>query len=222
MNDLRIPMARLGAGLLFAGSLLGAAAPASADDPALAKFADAWSKVDSYTVVIKVHEVQGTDVQDRTYNYAYLKPHYAKTDIVAGPGKGGGAVWTGGDTVKGHQGGFLSGIKLTIPLTDGRAVSLRGDTMDTAVFGYILNNFEKTKGDLTDAAGPTIDGVATDQVTLKVADPTTDKGITRDVLDLSSTTSLPVRRLRYVNDQLVKQEDFSNLKLNPGLQPSDF
>jgi hypothetical protein len=50
----------------------------------------------------------------------------------------------------------------------------------------------------------------------------TDRGITRDVLDLSPATSLPVRRLRYVNDQLVKQEDFSNLKLNPGLQPSDF
>ena len=64
-----------------------------------------WSKIQSYTADIKVHEVKGTDSQDRTYHYSYLKPHFARIDITGGPGKGGGAVWKGGDTVSGHQGG---------------------------------------------------------------------------------------------------------------------
>src|SRR5580658_2765900 len=91
------------------------AAPAAAGSAENAFF-DAWSKIDSYTCTITAHETKGTDVQDRVYHYAYLKPHFARIDIVDGPGKGGGAVWTGGDSVRGHQGGLLSGIQLNVSI----------------------------------------------------------------------------------------------------------
>ncbi len=94
------------AALALGTALLGAG-PAAAGE-----FLDAWAKVSSYTCTIKVHETKGTDVQDRTYNYAYLKPHFAKIDITGGPGRGGGASWTGGDTVSGHQGGILEWYSL--------------------------------------------------------------------------------------------------------------
>src|SRR6202161_2502180 len=113
---------------------LGVALLGAAPSGPAAAFLDAWAKIPSYTCNIKVHETKGTEVQDRTYHYAYLKPHFAKIDITGGPGRGGGAAWKGGDTVSGHQGGILSGIHLNVSIHDGRAVDLRGGTIDEASF----------------------------------------------------------------------------------------
>jgi hypothetical protein len=161
-------------------------------------------------------------VQDRGYNYAFKKPALAKIETVSGPGRGSAAVWHGGDTVRGHQGGFFSGIKLNIGIHDGRAVSLRGDTIDSASFPSQLEHFRTTKGELSEAAGPAIGGVATESLTLKVADPAANANVSRDVLFISSATHLPLRRERFEGDRLVKQEEFTNLKLNPGLKDDDF
>ncbi|MDE2572331.1 MAG: hypothetical protein KGM44_07415, partial [bacterium] len=73
--------------------------------PALDAFAATWATIDDYTCRIVTHEVEGNRVQDRVYGYAFKKPHLAKIRIESGPGRGGGAVWRGGDTVSGHQGG---------------------------------------------------------------------------------------------------------------------
>ena len=95
--------------------------------------------------------------------------------------------------------------------------------MDTASFGSILSAFQSTmRGMLTESAGETIDGTPTDMLSMKIADPAQEKGVTRDVLYLSKVTHLPVRRVRYAGDAIVKQEDFVNVKLNPGLKDSDF
>jgi hypothetical protein len=42
------------------------------------------------------------------------------------------------------------------------------------------------------------------------------------VLYISRATHLPVRRARYEDNILVKQEDFINLKVNTGLKDTDF
>jgi len=192
---------------------------ASAQSSTAASFADAWSKVDNYSCSIVVHETLGNQVQDRRYDFWFKKPSEAKIEIVSGPGRGSGSVWHGGDTVLGHQGGLLRGIKLNVSLHDARAVSLRGDTMNTASFGYILGVFQR--GPTAEGSGQTIEGVATDAL-VRTADPSAENGVTKDVLFLSKTTHLPVRRVRYAGDAIVKQEDFVNVKLNPGLQDSDF
>ena len=180
-------------------------------------FIDAWSKVPSYTATIKAHEVKGSDVQDRTYHYAYLKPHFARIDIIAGPGRGGGAVWRGGDTVSGHQGGLLSGVHLTISIHDGRAVDLRGGTIDEASFENIAQN-------IRDAASATngeetVNGTAYDTVTVPYKDA---NGATKRVIFLSRTTHLPVRRTTYAGDAVVTTEDFSDVNTAANLKESDF
>lgn len=194
--------------------------------PALAspvsEFADAWAKVNDYTAHIKVHETDGGKTEDRQYGYFYKKPHMARIDVLEGPGKGGGAVWLGGDKVKGHQGGMLSGIRLTVDLKDKRATSLRGNTMDTASFGAILDAFKTTKGELSEGPGPTIEGTPTEVITLKVANPAANDGVTRDQLFISKTMHLPLRRVRFEGDKIVKDETWSNIKLNPGLSEADF
>jgi outer membrane lipoprotein-sorting protein len=200
-------------------ALLVTALPAGADTPA-AEFQDAWAKIDSYTATITTHETNGKEAQDRVYHYAYKKPHFAKIDIVAGPGRGGGAVWSGGDKVKGHQGGFLSGIKLSVGISDGRAASLRGDTIDHGSFQSIADELKSGKVDSATTLA-TIDGAAADAVTV-IAPATTVGGVTKYVLFFSRATHMPVRRTAFSGDALVKQEDFSDVKVNAGLTENDF
>ncbi|MGA2393004.1 MAG: hypothetical protein ABSH03_06630 [Candidatus Lustribacter sp.] len=209
--------ARIAFALAAAAFVASVTAGALADP--VSDFAAAWAKVDDYTVTIKVHETDGKNVQDRVYHYAYKKPHFAKIDVVSGPGRGSGSVWSGGDHVKGHQGGFLSGIKASIALTDPRAVSLRGDTMDQASFQSVADDFANGKIEGASTAA-TVDGVAADVVTIDLATPA--NGVTKRVVALSKVTHLPVRRSGYAGDTLVKQEDFSDLSIDPGLKESDF
>ena len=193
-------------------ALLGAAPTGPA-----AAFLEAWAKVPSYTANIKVHETKGTDVQDRTYHYAYLKPHFAKIDITGGPGRGGGAVWNGGDTVSGHQGGILSGIHLKVSIHDGRAVDLRGGTIDEASFENVAENI-KTAATATNGE-EAISGVACDTVTVPFKDP---NGATKRTIFLSKTTHLPTRRVTYSGDAVVLIEDFTDINTAANLKESDF
>jgi outer membrane lipoprotein-sorting protein len=201
--------------------LLNSPAVAS-DTPALAAFAKAIDSLQDYTVIIETHEVQGQRVEDRVQQFWFKKPMLAKVVVTSGPGRGGAAVWHGGSTLRGHQGGFLSFVKMTIDIHDPRAESLRGDTIATAYFGDKLTHFETTNGQLSEAPGPVIDGAQTDAVTLDVADPSANHDVTREVLYLSRATHLPVKADRFEGKALVKSETFSDLQLNVGLTDADF
>ena len=200
------------AALILGVALLGAAPTGPA-----AAFLDAWAKVPSYTANIKVHMTRGTDVQDRTYHYAYLKPHFAKIDITGGPGRGGGASWKGGDTVSGHQGGILSGIHLTVSIHDGRAVDLRGHTIDLASFESVAEAIKSAPSVTT--GEETVNGVAYDTVTYPFKD---DAGATKTTVLLSRATHLPARRVSYAGDTVVEVEDFTDVNTAANLKESDF
>jgi outer membrane lipoprotein-sorting protein len=205
----------------FALTAFAAFAPAmvAADTP-VADFTSAWAAVDSYTATIVTHETKGSQTQDRTYHYAYKKPHFAKIDIVAGPGRGGGAVWNGGDHVLGHKGGFISFVKMSVAINDGQATSLRGDTIDHGSFQSVADELATGKVEGPPSA-VTIDGVAADLVTIDLA-PTAPGGVTKVAIAFARTTHLPLRRTSYAADVPVKTEDFLDVKLNPGLTEADF
>ena len=90
-----------------------------------------------------MHEAKGSQTQDRVYQYEFMKPHYVKTLILDGDGKGSGGVWTGGDQVSGHQGGFFSGIHMKISIHDTRAVSLRGVTIPRRLLQRIVDDYAR-------------------------------------------------------------------------------
>lgn len=208
MRRSSVPVAALGLGV----ALLGAAPTGPA-----AAFLETWAKIPSYTCTISVHETKGAAVQDRTYRYAYLKPHFAKIDITGGPGRGGGASWTGGDTVSGHQGGFLSGIHLRVSIHDGRAVDLRGGTVDQASFENIAELI-KTAPSAVDGE-ETVNGTAFDTVATPYKD---DNGATKRVVYLSRATHLPVRRVTFAGATVVETEDFNDVNTAANLKESDF
>ncbi|HZO95150.1 MAG TPA: hypothetical protein VFB22_15500 [Candidatus Baltobacteraceae bacterium] len=210
MNARRLTSALATTGL--AAALLGAAPGGAA-----AEFLDAWAKVPGYTCTIKVHETKGADVQDRTYDYAYLKPHFAKIDITGGPGRGGGASWKGGDTVSGHQGGFLSGIHLTVSIHDGRAVDLRGGTVAEASFQNIADELKGAPAAQT--SEEPYNGATVDVVTFPYSD---GNGATKRAVFISQATHLPVRRVTWAGPAIVEDEQFANVNTNANLKESDF
>lgn len=207
--------------MALALSLLPHAASA-AGAPAVAAFDDAFAKVNDYTVTVRAHETKGDRIQDRTYKYWFKRPSFAKTLIVAGDGNGSGGVWTGGDKVSGHQGGMLSFVHLKVDLHDGRATSLRGYTIPEGLLQNQVDQYRSVKGELSQRVGPPIDGAATDEVDLKVADPAQYGGVTRMTIYLSKDTHFPVRQVRYEGEKIVTDETFLDLKTNVGLANSDF
>lgn len=195
---------------------------AATTPPAIEAFENAFAKINSYTFKLHSHEVKGTDVQDRVYAYSFMKPHFAKTLIESGQGKGSGGVWAGGDQVSGHQGGFLSGIHLKIDLHDGRAVSLRGYSIPEGLPQNIIATYETVKGELKQSAGGKIDGVATDMLDLKVADPSANRGISEQKIYLSQETHFPLREMLYAGDQVVLDQSFTDYNLSANLTQNDF
>ena len=198
------------------------AAGAANEAPAINAFDKAFAGINDYTCVLHVHEAKGTATQDRVYQYEFMKPHFVKTLILDGDGKGGGAVWTGGDQVSGHQGGLFSGIHLKISVHDPRAVSLRGVTIPEGLLQSRVDSYGTIPGKLTQLDGGKINGVETDRVELKVADPASNYGVSDQILYLSKETHWPIRQIMYSGSQIILDENVSDLKTNVGLTQSDF
>ena len=187
--------------------------------PAWDAFKKADASIKDYTETVTTHEIKDGKTQDRVYHFLFAKPTLARSEIVSGPGSGGEAVWRGGDHVRGHQGGFLRGIKVSLSIDDPRVTDLLGRTIDAAFFPSMIASFES--GKRTEEAGPVVAGVATDAVTLTPADPV-KTGVTKDVILLSRATHLPVEHLGYQGAQLIEDAHFTDQKINPGLPDSSF
>ncbi|MDQ2663907.1 MAG: hypothetical protein M3Y18_07735 [Candidatus Eremiobacteraeota bacterium] len=189
--------------------------------PAIAAFDRAFEGITDYQMTVSSREVRGSSVQERTYHYAFLRPHYEKIDILSGEGRGGGAVWIGGESVKGHK-GFLSFIHLTRSLHSPDATSLLGLTMVNGLMQNVVDRFKTTAGKLEQHPGPVIDGRPTDEVVLHIADPASNFGIDKFVLDLSRATHFPVLETAYARGVIVLDQRYLEIKINTGLAAGDF
>ncbi|MGB6984518.1 MAG: hypothetical protein WBD74_00935 [Candidatus Aquilonibacter sp.] len=198
------------------------AARAAQTAPAIDAFNAAFAQVNSYTFKLHSHETKGSDVQDRVYDYSFMKPHFAKTLIESGDGRGSGGVWTGGDQVSGHIGGIFSGVHKKVDLHDGQATSLRGYTIPDGLPQSIVGTYTNVKGELTQTAGGAIGGVQTDLLVLKVADPASNGGVSEQRLYLSQATHWPLRQTLYAGTTVVLDQSFTDYNLNANLTQNDF
>ncbi|HZY99443.1 MAG TPA: hypothetical protein VFE36_07705 [Candidatus Baltobacteraceae bacterium] len=189
---------------------------------AITAFNTAWASTNDYTCMLHSHEVLGNKTQDRVYQYSFMKPNFAKTLILSGDGQGSGGVWSGGDTVSGHQGGILSGLHLTVSVHDPRATSIRGYTIPDGLMNVIVGRYATIAGTLTQFKGGKIAGTDTDLLDLKVSDPSKNDGISEQKLYLSEVTHFPVRQILYSGDQIVLDQSITDLKTNVGLTQKDF
>jgi hypothetical protein len=81
--------------------------------------------------------------------------------------------------------------------------------------GQVLAHALRTPGKISQGAGPLINSVPTDAVTLIPANPAADAGYTRERIEISRVTHFPLRVLGYEGTTLVRRIDFVDLKLTP-------
>jgi hypothetical protein len=86
-------------------------------------------------------------------------------------------------------------------------------SIDQLSFGAILAHAQHEPGKLEAAPPDDVDGVKADVITLSPADPAHDGGLTREVVELSPTTHLPLRVLGYEGTELVRKVEFSKVTL---------
>ncbi len=215
MTAIRTSFAAAAATLAALACMPGAALASSAGDKALAAFSAAWTRVNTYTCTITAHEVKGRDVQDRVYHVAYKRPNNMRMDIVGGAGRGGAAVWTGGTTLFGHQGGFLSFVKLHLNIHDPKAVSLRGTTVAQASFGALLDRVKSLRISSLDAK--TDHGLT--RMSAQILGAAPEKDVT-SILMVFAANHLPVEYDEYQGSTVVDHVMYSNYKGNVTLPDS--
>jgi hypothetical protein len=199
--------------LIVGPSSAGAAAsPGSAQPPAVAAFQSAWAGVASYSTTITAFERKGSATQSVVFKYTFRKPSTVTIDMLAGPGHGVSLLWTGGTGVIAHEGGLLAIFKRTLPLHDPAILTLRGSSIDELSFGRIIAHALQTPGTIVQST-QSVDGSPATVLTLTPADPSTDRGYTRESIELSNANHLPFRILGYEGATLVRKIDIGDLKL---------
>jgi hypothetical protein len=193
----------------------GTASPAVSRPPsALSAYSNALSAVTAYNATIYVFEQRGEKIQNVIFKYTFRKPSTVTVDVVGGPNNGVALLWTGGTTVSAHRGsGLAAALQRTLSLHDPAVTTIRGSSIDQLSLGHVLAHAQQTPGKISQEGGPMINGVATDAVTLIPANPAADAGYTRERIEISRVTHLPLRVLGYQDATLVRRIDFVNLQV---------
>jgi outer membrane lipoprotein-sorting protein len=180
------------------------AVPAKTPAP-LTAFAKTWDSMSGYKTAIHCFSAKDGKTENSQFNYTFTKPSSISMSIVSGPRAGNTVKWSGGETVTAGKGMFTK----KFALTDSAVTSLRGGTIVDLSFGAILKHAEGLQGKKS-SASTTMDGEPANVVTVNVAQPSSDDGLTREVLYLSGSTDLPLRVDGYVESQLVTSCTFSD------------
>jgi hypothetical protein len=193
--------------LVLLGSVPASSAAPARSAPALTAFADALAAVTAYNATITVFEQQGLKVQNVIFKYTFRRPSTVTVDVVGGPNNGVSLLWTGGTTVSAHRGKGMSGVfKETLSLHDPKVTTIRGSSIDELSFDRILAHAQQTAGKISQGPGLIINDVPTDAVTLIPTHPAPGT-YTREIIEISKTTRLPMRVLGYQGATLVRRID---------------
>jgi hypothetical protein len=213
-NESNLMVRLLAASLASLFLCIGTASATSPAQPsaALAAFGNAWTPVTAYNATITVFEQKGTVVQSLVFKYTFRKPTTVTVDVVGGPNNGVSILWTGGPTVSAHRAGLISAFKKTLSLHDPQLTTIRGSSFDELSFAQILTHMLTTRGKISQSDGPSINNTATDAVTLIPADPATNAGYTREIIEISRQTHFPLRVLGYQGSTLVRNINVVNVQ----------
>jgi hypothetical protein len=177
-------------------------------------FASAWSRINAYSATITVFERKGDQFQNVIFDYTFRRPSGVMVHARSGANTGVTLVWNGGSTLVGQRGSGLARLfKKTLSLHDPLVTTIRGSSIDELSFAAILAHAEQTPGKISEFSGEIIDGIATDAVALIPAVPAPNVALSREVVEISTTTHVPVRVLGYEGALLVRKIEFSNVKI---------
>jgi hypothetical protein len=195
-------------------SVASPSAPHSSVPPAWSAFASTWAGIVAYSATVTAFERAGSRAETLVVDYRFRKPSNVTARIVSGPNPGAILVWDGGPTMSAHLGsGLMYVLQKKLSLHDPSATSPRGSSIDQLSFAYVLDHGQSTPGTVLQRPGEVVAGVATEAVEIVPLAPADDGGLTREVVELSPTTHVPVRILGYEGLTLVRKIDFTNVTL---------
>ena len=186
--------------------------PASAVERELDAFAHALSGVAKYSATVTIFDQKGAQTQNCVFDYTFSKPSNVKVHVISGTNAGVTLDWSGGPTIVARRGsGLISMFSKTLSLHDPLVTTLQGASIDQLSFGAILSHAQQQIDRLSLIPGGAVDGVPANALTLTGS--AADSGLTREVVEISSVTHLPIRVLGYDGSTLVSSIGFSNIKL---------
>ncbi len=202
--------------LVGTSGVTAAAQPPAVSSSAAARELDAFARaiagVDKYSATVSIFDQKGAETQNVVFDYQFRKPSNVTVHVISGPNTGITLSWTGGDTIIAHRGsGLIAMFSKTVSLHDPLVTTLQGASIDQLSFGAILARAQQEAGRLSLVPSGVIDGVPANALTLVPAAPSA--GLTREVVEMSATTHLPMRVLGYDGSTIVSNIGFSNIKL---------
>ena len=188
-------------------------------DSVLNKFFNGVDSIKDYTVINDVKTYAGNKIQKRELKIYYKNKGHVRIDVIKGDERGGVAIYDPAtDKVRGHRGGFLKHIKLTLNKHSKLATDIRGITTDQATFEFFKSQLEKLKN-----SPMVIDTLGKGRVSIKVALPESLSVGKADGWKLYlGKDGLPYRLEYFHADSLVQESIFKDLKINTGLKDSVF
>ncbi len=156
-----------------------------------------------------------TQTQNVVFDYTFSKPSNVTVRVVAGPNAGITLNWNGGPTIVARRGSGLAAMfSRTLSLHDPLVTTLRGASINQLSFGAILSRAQLDVDRFSLIPGGTIDGSAANALTMMSTGSAANRGLTREVVEMSVATHLPLLVLGYNGLTLVSYVGFSNVKLS--------
>jgi outer membrane lipoprotein-sorting protein len=216
---LAIPIVPLA--LLF---VLGSAAAPAAETTwtareLLRRAQQSYQEINDYQCEVTLFTRKGQRQQDARLEFAFKKPGMVRARVIAGSHRGSEVVVRRDGKIRGHQGGILSAIKVTLGRDDRRLYNIRGEPVWDADWGAFLRKFQAAleQRPVEAVVHPGEAGTLVADLRL-TGTPQPD----RQVYIVDASSFLLRGAERYEGDTLVTRITYAKERLNPNLPDGYF
>ncbi len=185
-----------------------------------------WKTTKDYTLTLKTYSLKDDKEEESIIEQKFLKPKWIYAKVTSGKNKGSVGVYNPiTKKVKGHQGGLLKFIVLTLDPSDKKTSSIRGHRIDQSSCGTLVQrliNYRKND-EFTSICLSTYDEKPAYLFTAEIEDTSKLWGATKEMMWINAETLLPLHLEQFLaNDKLVHYSTYWNIKINTGLTEDDF
>lgn len=182
---------------------------------------NAFSKVNDYSCIAEAHYKKDWLREDKVYKIYFKRPELVRIEVLEGD-PGSVAVLREDGKVRGHKGGWLTWIKLTVDIDSPLATTVRGNRMDQSHFEYMIRMMKKI---LATAEAHVIGETTVEGQNVYIMEVTHSKprkDLTRELIFVDKETWLLKKILGYEGRREVVNVTYRDIVLNPGLDDKLF
>jgi hypothetical protein len=185
-----------------------------------------WADLTDYTCTLHSFIKLGDEVEDRTYEYRFMKPGWVYMKIVEGKDKGARVRFNPStQKVLGAKGGFISFIKKSFDVDDPTVRSMRGHRVTESNWGLFVERGRRylEEGTFELLERDTLDGLETFLIELTVEEPLDEQDVMKEFWWVSVQDTLPVQFEEYDPEgNLARRIRIFDLEFDRSLTEDDF